>query len=136
MRVIICGDRNWNDMTTMAAIMSLFPTDTIIIQGGCNGADNMAAKIGCVKGFRVETYPADWKKHGPSAGPIRNANMLKRDPERVIAFHNDVTHSRGTMNMIIQALRKGVRVTLVTSAWMGDVLSEQQLTQLPPVVIE
>ena len=57
----------------------------------------------------VETYPADWDRHGKSAGPIRNRQMLAEGhPDLVVAFPDTV--SRGTWDMIGAARHAGVKV--------------------------
>lgn len=59
----------------------------IIIQGEAQGADSWAKDW--AKKNKVETmdFPADWKKHGKSAGYIRNSQMLKEgNPDLVVGF--------------------------------------------------
>jgi hypothetical protein len=43
----------------------------------------------------VEAHPADGKKHGRAAGPIRNQKMPEEKPELVVAFPG----GRGTADM-------------------------------------
>jgi hypothetical protein len=51
--------------------------------------------------------PAEWKKHGDRAGPIRNRAMLDLGkPELVVAFEGGT----GTMNMTAAATAAGVKV--------------------------
>jgi len=55
-------------------------------------------------------FPADWSRHGKSAGPIRNRQMLiEGRPDIVVAFPG----GKGTANMIKQAVEAGVKVELV-----------------------
>jgi hypothetical protein len=44
----------------------------------------------------VIAMPADWANHGKAAGPIRNRKMLDLKPDLVLAFHADLTNSKGT----------------------------------------
>jgi hypothetical protein len=63
----------------------------------------------CAKqaGLSIEVYPADWKKHGRSAGPIRNQHMLDvGKPNLVIAFPG----GRGTADMMKRAEKAGIEV--------------------------
>jgi len=67
-------------------------------------------------GFPVSTYPADWAQHGRAAGPIRNQRMLTQGkPDLVVAFHDNLEHSKGTKNMLKQATEKGVPTKLLTT---------------------
>lgn len=56
-------------------------------------------------------YPADWEKHGPAAGPIRNQYMLDNNPgiELVIAFPG----GKGTADMVRRAKAKGIPVETI-----------------------
>lgn len=43
------------------------------------------------------------------AGPIRNKQMLLEErPDKVVAFHNDLSKSRGTADMLRQAEKRGI----------------------------
>jgi ABC-type Fe3+-hydroxamate transport system substrate-binding protein len=83
-----------------------------ICEGEAQGYDNLA-KTGA-KDRRVNCvgYPADWKKHGKGAGPIRNKQMLDQfQPDIVIAFPG----KNGTNDMIRQAKEAGVKVIRIPS---------------------
>lgn len=115
MRLLICGSRDYTDEGAIEYELREFPPDTVVIHGGARGADRMAGEIARRLGMAVEEYPADWAKHGKAAGPIRNAQMLKEGkPDMVLAFFLDnAMSSRGTANMVEQALAAGVSVTCV-----------------------
>ena len=59
-------------------------------------------------------FPADWAGKGRAAGPIRNAEMAKQNPHIVAAFHNDITKSRGTKDMLKRVLNKVQLIILST----------------------
>jgi len=104
-RILVTGDRNWTDeQTILAALVGLKAregTAVTIIHGAARGADTIAGRIAKELGFDVEAYPADWNKYGKAAGPIRNKQMLREGkPQGVLAFHDDLFHSRGTRNMV------------------------------------
>jgi hypothetical protein len=70
------------------------------------------------KEVRLITFPADWKKFGRSAGPVRNLaqlNCLLEQPgERlVVAFHRNIASSKGTANMVGVARKMGVKVVVL-----------------------
>jgi hypothetical protein len=64
-------------------------------------------------GFNVVAVPAQWDTYGPAAGPIRNKQMLDLGPDLVIAFHNDLSKSRGTVNTVREAKRRGIPVEII-----------------------
>ncbi len=70
----------------------------------------------CVKAceYSFIEYPADWKRYGRAAGRIRNALMLEYEkPDLVIAFHEDLSTSRGTLDMLKRAKLAGIASRVV-----------------------
>ena len=115
MRVLICGDRNWNNFEKIKEVLDILPADTIIIHGDARGADKIAGQLAKERGLEVIPYPADWDKYKKAAGPIRNMQMLKEGkPELVIAFHEDITKSKGTKHMVSIATKAGVPVEIIS----------------------
>lgn len=86
MRIIVTGGRDYKDQKKLEEVLDLlYPS--FVIEGGAAGADELA-RTWCLKN-KVEgkTYRADWNKHGRSAGPIRNRQMIEENPDAiVIAF--------------------------------------------------
>jgi hypothetical protein len=75
----------------------------------------MAKDWGSAHHAWVYSFPADWETYGKAAGPIRNTQMLTEgNPDMVAAFHNDISKSKGTKNMIVQAKKAGIKVILLT----------------------
>lgn len=68
--------------------------------GHCKGTDLMAERYAKEEGFAFEIYPADWKKYGKAAGPIRNRQMAETS-DTVIAFVSKT--ASGTKNLIQNA---------------------------------
>ena len=116
MRVLVCGDRNWlNKNLVMEKLKSLSSQVEVVIEGEARGADTFGRICAQELGIPVEKYPADWKRHGLLAGPIRNVLMLKvGKPDLVLAFHNNIEESKGTGHMIKIARKAGVKVIVVT----------------------
>jgi len=80
---------------------------TEIMEGGAAGADALAATFGKLKDIRVTTYKADWREHGPAAGPIRNRRMvMEGKPDLVIAFPG----GRGTADCLFHAREAGCKI--------------------------
>jgi len=106
MKILVCGGRNFNDgKWFFDELDKLNPKH--VISGGAQGADQLAiswAKYYCVP---YTVFPANWGVHGKAAGPIRNKRMLDEGkPDLVLAFPGGA----GTMNMVSQALKAGVKV--------------------------
>lgn len=101
-------DGGWDTSLSLRETHSRFT----LINGGARGADALAKEWGERKsGVIVDTYYADWKKHGKAAGPIRNVQMLKEGrPNAVVAFSG----GSGTSHMISIAEKAGVPVLRVT----------------------
>jgi len=131
MIVLICGDRNWTDEETIHEYIHTLPPDSVVIQGMCKGADKIARKYALLHDLAVLDFPADWIGYGLAAGPIRNKRMLDEGkPERVVAFHNDLSKSKGTANMLKQATDRGIPTEIHTSN--GVSVYEHKKNQ-PPV---
>jgi hypothetical protein len=110
MRILVCGDRNWTNAEAIRFHLQKYePSETTVIHGDCRGADRLAGAIARELGMEVESYPADWKKYGKAAGPIRNQQMLDDGkPDYVLAFHENIVASRGTRDMVERAKKAGV----------------------------
>ena len=113
MKVLICGSRSWNHPEDIDAFIKTLPKDTVIIEGECRGADIQARVTALKYKLTVERYPAQWERFGKGAGVLRNTEMLEKGkPDLVVAFHDNLANSKGTLDMITQALAKGVPVKL------------------------
>lgn len=109
MRVLVTGGRDFNDRELLFdALDRLHATHTftVLIHGDANGADRLSGEWAVATGIAVEAHPADWKKHGRAAGPIRNQKMLEENPELVVAFPG----GRGTADMVRKAKSAGLKV--------------------------
>lgn len=114
-RILVCGDRNWSDADKIRDVLKGYSRDSVVIHGGCSGADTIAGFVAKELGMTVIVFKAEWNKYGLSAGPIRNKKMLDEGkPDIVIAFHSDIASSKGTKNMISQSRAKGVETRLIT----------------------
>ena len=115
MRVLVCGDRLWDDLGTLLKRLEALPEDTVVIHGACRGADRMGGAAAKTLDFEVEEYPADWGRYGRGAGVIRNQQMLDEGRvDLVLAFHADIGRSRGTADMVRRARKAGLPVEVVS----------------------
>ena len=111
MLILICGDRNWADADTICNQLLRFnPADHTIIHGNARGADTIAGTEACKLGFKVIAVPAKWNRYGKAAGPMRNFEMLGHKPQLVIAFHHNLSESKGTAHMVKIARESGIAV--------------------------
>ncbi len=111
MRVLVCGGRDNSDSDFIHWVLATLHAKkaiTLVIHGCATGADSIgeqwAAQTDGVTSYGV---PADWKKHGSRAGPIRNRLMLEHGkPDLVVAFEGGA----GTRDMTTAATAAGVKV--------------------------
>src|SRR3990167_1469453 len=109
--VVVTGARSWyhdGQRKIVRKRLQELPANTRLIHGGCRGLDRMAAAEAVKLGFRVTEYRADWEKHKSAAGPIRNKLMLDQKPDLVLAFHHNLMDSKGTLNCLKEARRRGI----------------------------
>ena len=113
MRVLFCGDREWDDVQMIGEVLQKYnPKEDVIINGYARGADIIASILGKWMGFVVEDYPADWEKYKKAAGPIRNKEMLDTGLDKVNAFHDDLSRSKGTRDMVKIAGEAGIEIDI------------------------
>lgn len=115
MRVVVCGGRDYDDREKVFATLDALQGQhgpLTIIQGGASGADALAVDWTYEQpSCHLINEPADWNKHGRSAGPIRNQTMLDmHKPQLVVAFPG----GRGTADMVRRAEKAGVPVMRIT----------------------
>ena len=120
MRILICGDRYWANKElirdTVENYVKTIKLDKIyIIEGEANGADSLAREVAEELGLEVMKFPADWSKYHRAAGPIRNQQMLQQGkPDMVLAFHNNLSQSKGTADMVKRARKAGVPTEVIS----------------------
>jgi hypothetical protein len=110
MRVIVAGSR---DNVSQADIDNAIEASgwvkeiTVVVSGAARGADRMGENWAKRNGITIDSHPADWDKHGKSAGYKRNQEMAD-SADALIAVWDGV--SRGTGHMIDIAKAKKLRV--------------------------
>lgn len=78
----------------------------IILVGDASGVDYMTKIVCNYIGISFIEYKADWDKHGKSAGPIRNQEMIDQEPDLVLAFPG----GRGTADCVRRAKKAKIKV--------------------------
>lgn len=111
MKVIIAGSRSITDYYQVySAIVhsSLeFSDITEVVSGTALGVDKLGEVYATKHNVPIKRFPAQWSKHGKSAGFKRNAEMAKY-ADFLIAVHDG--YSRGTEDMIRQMKCQGKQV--------------------------
>jgi hypothetical protein len=114
MKLAIIGSRDFNDYDKVVHYVDFhFCIDSNrvdeIVSGGAKGADALGKKFANEFKLKYTEFPADWNKHGKSAGYIRNEQIIKHS-DKVIAFWDG--KSKGTMHSINLA-RKHKKDTII-----------------------
>lgn len=106
MRTIIAGSRTILRMSIVESVMKKAPIrPTVVLCGEAVGVDKLGAVWARKNGIPVESFPADWKKYGRSAGLMRNAQMAEQ-AEALIAIWDG--KSRGAEHMINTAAKRNL----------------------------
>lgn len=107
MKTLVCGGRDYCDKQHVFSVLDGLHQQQridLVIHGGASGADFLADQWAVDNEIPRSIFKADWSRHGRSAGPIRNLEMLlATTPDLVIAFPG----GKGTANMVAIAKRHG-----------------------------
>ena len=114
MRLIIAGSRTFNPSITRidrhvrdAQLILDEPTITVILCGMARGVDLAGKRWAEANSIPVEEYPANWKKYGKAAGPIRNTFMASRADALLLMWDGE---SRGSAHMKQAAQERGLYI--------------------------
>lgn len=109
MKVIVSGGRYFSEVSLLWLTLDAIHSDrsiSVLIEGASDdvtgpyvGADYWGRQWALSRYVAPVSVHADWKKFGRVAGPMRNAQMSKHDPELVIAFPG----GKGTDDMVRKA---------------------------------
>ena len=116
MRVIIAGSRSFEDLDLLCNFCDyvLSDLDDIeIVSGTAEGADNLGEEYAKLRGYPIKPFPANWKRYGKAAGPIRNEEMAAYSNMLIVFWDGKRKKKK---NMIDTAEKKGllVRVCMFT----------------------
>jgi hypothetical protein len=147
MKLLITGDRNWNNRQLIYVWLKKLKALGYdqLIEGEARGADTIAKEEALKLGYTllnrnektvgwpalwddfkrmypIEDYGMKWK----SAGTERNIEMLnKGNPDLVLAFHPDLSKSKGTKHMVNISKLKNKKVI--------HVIDEKHYTETTPI---
>lgn len=115
-KVIIAGSRSFNNYDLLnERVLALLKekvnnSNIIIISGTANGADKLGEKFAEEHNFGLIKKPADWDKHGKSAGYKRNKEMADIADACVVFWDGE---SPGSKHMIDIAKDKNIPVRVI-----------------------
>lgn len=100
MKLIVAGGRYFNNYALLKQKiedLTIGYTIECIICGEARGADSLGRRYAEENNIPILSFPAEWDKHGKSAGYRRNAEMADHSTH-LIAFWDG--KSKGTKHMI------------------------------------
>lgn len=100
MRVIIAGPRDFYphyDHVDRVVKESGFEI-TEVVSGDAEGVDYRGEQWAKKNSIPVKHFPADWKRLGKAAGPVRNGEMAKYADAAILIWTEEPTP--GTSNML------------------------------------
>jgi hypothetical protein len=109
-KVIVAGSRSFNDYEHLEKTLDTLLQNkkfVEILSGGADGADKLGEQYAKTHGHILTVVPAQWSKHGKSAGPIRNKRMASM-AEALVAFWDG--ESKGTKSMLEEARKAGLEI--------------------------
>ena len=118
-RIVIAGCRNYNNYEEAKKYIDICIKEIknkytlIFVSGSCSGADMLGERYAKEHNYQIERYPAQWKKYGKKAGPLRNKQMIDIG-DFIICFWDG--ESRGTKTTIdfAKSLQKPLRIKMIT----------------------
>jgi len=108
MKTIIAGGRTITDYEIVLSAIHQSQFDiTEVVSGMAAGVDTLGIQYAKNHNIPVKEFPADWKKHGRAAGPIRNGQMAEYADALIAIWDGEST---GTKNMINQAEKNKLKI--------------------------
>lgn len=104
-KVIVAGSRGFSDYEMLERKLDRILVNKVsegieVVCGEARGADALGKRYALNRGYKVSSFPADWKKYGVSAGFRRNWEMADY-ADALVAFWDG--KSSGTQHMIMAA---------------------------------
>lgn len=92
--------------------IAAFPI-TEVVSGKARGVDKCGERWADRNGIPVKDFPADWAKHGNSAGPIRNEAMAEYADALIViplVAEDPTYNSKGSVDMMRRAIAHNLQV--------------------------
>lgn len=118
-RLIVAGSRSIRDYAlfsrTLDDTLRLWrgdldlggePSEIVSGHAWC-GVDRLGERYAKERGIPLKLFPADWKRHGRAAGPIRNREMAEYADALFLLWDGE---SKGSANMLKEAERSKLKI--------------------------
>jgi len=111
MKLIIAGSRHlYSQLLVIEALKAFvgeYGRPKEIVSGCAEGIDRSAPRAAQLLDVGFKKFPADWDKHGKSAGPIRNFAMAEYADALLLIWNGK---SKGSKNMLMNAKKMGLLI--------------------------
>jgi hypothetical protein len=112
-KVIVAGGRNFSDYDLLSSTLHRLISkkcEVEIVSGMARGADSLALRFANENNLVVKKFPANWDRHGNSAGYKRNVQMAEYADACVCFWDGE---SKGTADMIRVARVYGLQIRVI-----------------------
>ena len=117
MKLAICGSRTFIfEHETILDLVGVFYPGvkediimkffTEIVSGGAKGIDSSAKILAEFLDVKFKCFPADWDKHGNSAGPIRNKEIADYSDELLLIWDGKSPGSKNVKDQFLKQKKK------------------------------
>lgn len=108
MKIIVAGSRTYtNHQYVYTVLDSVIQRSDIVMQGGAQGVDQIAATWCRTHHVACREFKAEWEVYGKAAGTLRNAFMA-HDSDALIAFWDGSSPGTGDMIRCMQRAGKPI----------------------------
>lgn len=111
MRVIVAGAVAWTNEASIRRELSTLPAGSTVIHGDSPGVDAIAGEVARELGLLVEPMvknDADYARYKRGAWKGLNERMLATGVDLVLAFHPDISASKGSGHLIALAQAQNI----------------------------
>lgn len=131
-KVAIVGSRNYPDLEEVRAFVRGLDQGVLVVSGGAEGVDTVAAEEADKLGFDVLVIEPDYDRFPPQRAPLERNTYIVAEADEVVAFQGPCEkcpplgyrcpasgNSHGTQDTIKKAIKAGkpVRMKLPGRAW-------------------
>ena len=114
-RMAVVGSRHCTDAALVEEyvqpIYAALGERLTLLSGAANGVDTLVRQLAQKHGIFLLEFPANWRRYGRAAGPIRNQQLVQA-ADVLLAFVAPT--SKGTRNAIALARHKGIPAHVVS----------------------
>ena len=115
LKIIVAGSRDFDNYDLLKQKLDFYcqrysPNQIEIVSGAARGADRLGEKYAQDSQLFLKQFPADWDKHGQSAGYRRNQEMAEYATHAVVFWDGK---SKGSEHMINLAKEQGLNLRVV-----------------------